>query len=92
MLLLHDQLPPPWMDRITNGRPYVFQQDFALAHKARTTQTWLLNNVPHHCSLDLWPPSSPDCNPLDYYFWGVIEVKTNKHAHNTVNTEQKCSI
>ena len=30
-------------------------------------------------------PSS-DCNPLDYFFWGVIEAKTNKHAHNTVNS------
>lgn len=76
----------PWMDRIANGRPYVFQQDSAPAHKARTTQAWLLNNVPHHWSPDLWPPSSPDCNPLDYFFWGVIEAKTNKHAHNTVDS------
>ena len=29
---------------------------------------------------------SPDCNPLDYFFWGVIEAKTNKHAHNTVDS------
>ena len=43
----------PWMDRIANGRPYVFQQDSAPAHKARTTQAWLLNNVPHHWSPDL---------------------------------------
>ncbi|QQP49601.1 Uncharacterized protein FKW44_010327 [Caligus rogercresseyi] len=37
-------------------------------------------------SPDLWPPSSPDCNPLDYLFWGMAENKTNKHAHNTLDS------
>ena len=36
----------PWMDKIADGRPYVFQQDSAPAHKSKTTQTWLMNNVP----------------------------------------------
>ena len=31
-------------------------------------------------------PSSPDCNPLDYFFWGVFERKSNKHAHNTLDS------
>ncbi|QQP53851.1 Uncharacterized protein FKW44_006479 [Caligus rogercresseyi] len=34
----------------------------------------------------LWPPSSPDRNPLDYFFWGMVENKTNKHAHNTLDS------
>ncbi|CAE1309208.1 unnamed protein product [Acanthosepion pharaonis] len=54
--------------------------------KAKTTQAWLLNNVPHHWSPDLWSPFSPDCNPLASFFCGVIEAKTNKHAHNTVDS------
>ena len=33
-----------------------------------TTLPWLL---------DLWPPSSPDLNPLDYYVWGILEKKVN---------------
>lgn len=74
------------MDEIAARCPYVFQQDSAPAHKAKMTQVWLLNNVPHHWSPDLWPPFSPDCNPLDYFFWGVIEAKTNKHTHNIVNS------
>ena len=36
----------PWMDRVANGRPYVFQQDSASAHKAQVTQKWLPGNVP----------------------------------------------
>ncbi|QQP50371.1 Uncharacterized protein FKW44_011359, partial [Caligus rogercresseyi] len=43
------------------------------------TQAWLLENLPYHWSQDLWPPSSPDCNPLDYFFWGM-------HAHNTLDS------
>ncbi|QQP52457.1 Transposable element tcb2 transposase [Caligus rogercresseyi] len=67
----------PWMDLVANGRPYVFQQDSAPAHKSRETQAWLLENLPYHWSPDLWPPSSPDCNLLDYFFWGMVENKTN---------------
>ncbi|QQP55341.1 Transposable element tcb2 transposase, partial [Caligus rogercresseyi] len=59
----------PSMDLVANGRPYVFQQDSAPAHKSRETQAWLLENLPYHWSPDLWPPSSPDCSPLDYFFW-----------------------
>ena len=41
---------------------------------------------PLHWSPDFWPPSSPDRNPLDYCCCGVIEGKTNKRAHNTVDS------
>ena len=27
--------------------------------------------------VSLWPPSSPDHNPLDYAIWGVLENKKN---------------
>ncbi|QQP40779.1 Uncharacterized protein FKW44_014936, partial [Caligus rogercresseyi] len=30
--------------------------------------------------------ASPDCNPLDYFFWGMVDNKTNKHAHNTLDS------
>ncbi len=30
-------------------------------------ETWLTMNVLFHWSPDLWPPSYPDCNSLDYY-------------------------
>ncbi|QQP54233.1 Uncharacterized protein FKW44_007003, partial [Caligus rogercresseyi] len=50
------------------------------------TQAWLFENLPYHWSPDLWSPSSPDCNPLDYFFWGMVEYKTNKHAHNTLDS------
>ncbi|QQP40778.1 Uncharacterized protein FKW44_014935, partial [Caligus rogercresseyi] len=35
-------------------------------------------------SKEMWPPSSPVCNPLDYYMWGVMERVSNKCALNNV--------
>ena len=81
----------PWMDEVASGREYVFQQDSAPAHKARKTQAWCYENLPYHWSPDLWPPSSPDCNPLDYFVWSVVEAGVNKTAHNTVG-ELKATI
>jgi hypothetical protein len=31
----------------------------------------------------VWPPSSPDCNLLDYFVWGVAERDTNSSPHKT---------
>ncbi|QQP37506.1 Transposable element tcb2 transposase [Caligus rogercresseyi] len=66
----------PWMELVANGRPYVFQE----------TQAWLLENLPYHWSPDLWPPAPLTANPFDYFFWGMVENKTNKHTHNTLDS------
>lgn len=76
----------PWMDGVARGRPYVFQQDGAPAHTASSTQQWLAANVPEFWPKEIWPPSSPDCNPLDYFVWGVCERETNKQPHNTLDS------
>ncbi|QQP55120.1 Transposable element tcb2 transposase [Caligus rogercresseyi] len=70
----HEERREAWMDLVANGRPYVFQQDSAPTHKSRETQAWLLENLPYHWSPDLWSPSSPDCNPLDYFFWSWAAI------------------
>ena len=33
----------------------------------------------------MWLSNSPDCNYLDYYFWGVIEGKVNKFKHASLD-------
>ncbi|UYV63004.1 hypothetical protein LAZ67_2002819 [Cordylochernes scorpioides] len=73
----------PWMDMVAAGRKYVFQQDSAPAHKAKKTQSWLTLNVPSHWGPDIWPPNSPDCNPLDYY------RDVNKAPHTTIQSVKK---
>ena len=79
-------MPPvvkPWIDRVAQGRPYVFQQDSAPAHKAEVTQEWLAQSLHDHVTPNMWPPSSPDLNPMDYYVWGVVQKETNKRPHST---------
>ena len=74
----------PWMDEVAGGRPYVFQQDGAPAHSAQVTQTWLASNLPDFWGKEVWPPNSPDCNPLDYYVWCACEWTINRSPRNTV--------
>jgi hypothetical protein len=32
----------------------------------------------------MWPPSSPDYKPLDYFMWSEIEREVSKQPHNTL--------
>ena len=74
----------PWLKRTYPQGNYIFQQDSALGHKAKTTQEWLKANLAKFWPWSLWPPSSPDCNPLDYGIWGVLEVKVGVKPYNSV--------
>jgi hypothetical protein len=31
---------------------------------------------------EIWPPSSHDCNPFDYFVWGVSELRVRAKPHN----------
>ena len=64
----------PEMDRLTGYQPYVFMQDGARSHTANETirflnhQRYLTLLQPH-----MWPPNSPDLNPVDYWVWSALE-------------------
>lgn len=73
----------PWIKQIAQGRPFIFQQDSAPSHTAGITQEWMSNNFHDFVGPNVWPPNSPDLNPLDYYVWGVVERDANKCPHNT---------
>jgi hypothetical protein len=32
--------------------------------------------------MEIWPPSSPDCSPLDYFAWAVFEFRARAKPHN----------
>ena len=57
---------------------YTFQQDGAPAHRARETVALLTNETPDFIPPDLWPPNSPDLNPVDYKIWGIMQEKVYK--------------
>jgi len=50
---------------------FTFQQDSAPAHQARPTVELLEKEVPDFISPSLWPPNSPDLNPVDYIRFGA---------------------
>ena len=57
--------------------------DGAPAQTAKKVQDWCEENFPYFWAKDVWPPSSPDLNPLDFFVWSVAERDTNRSPHNT---------
>jgi hypothetical protein len=57
------------------GDYYTFQQDNAPAHRARETVQLLQAETPDFITPDMWPPNSPDLNPVDYRIWGVMQER-----------------
>jgi hypothetical protein len=45
------------------------QEDAGLAHEDPTEE-------------DVWPPSSPDCNPFRYFVWGEFELWVSAKSRN----------
>ena len=35
---------------------------------------------------EVWPSSSPDCNPFDYYVWGAWVRTINRSPNNTLDS------
>uniref|UniRef100_A0A8W7Q077 Tc1-like transposase DDE domain-containing protein n=1 Tax=Anopheles coluzzii TaxID=1518534 RepID=A0A8W7Q077_ANOCL len=78
-----DTVMKHWITRAANGRPYVFQQDSAPCHTAFKTIKWLAANFNDFTAPNVWPSSSPDLNPMDYFVWGAVERDTNRTSSNT---------
>jgi len=57
------------------GDYYVFQQDGAPAHSARDTVTMLQRETPEFIPPEMWPPISPDLNPVDYSIWSMLQER-----------------
>ena len=57
----------PWYNQVVGGRPWVWQQESAPAHKSKETQAWLQKKCYDFCTLLSLAPSSPDLNPLDNF-------------------------
>ena len=73
----------PWCNQVAGGRPWVWQQDSAPAHKSKVTQAWLQKECYDFVPFSHWPHSSTDLNPLDYFVWSYVENITNMTSHNT---------
>jgi inhibitor of nuclear factor kappa-B kinase subunit alpha len=63
-----------------NDDYWIWQQDSAPAHKAKTTQKYLESHTPDFIGTNQWPPSSPDLSPLDYSIWSIMLTKLQDYV------------
>jgi len=62
------------------------------AHCAKEMVDLLKLQTPDFIPSSLWPPNSPDLNPVDYKIWGVLPQQVNSRKIQTVDELQQCII
>jgi len=60
------------MRRIADNM-FVFQQNGAPVHRSCETVQLLEQEIPDFISPGVWPPNSPDLNPVDYQIWRLMQ-------------------
>ena len=68
--------------RTTSARSKLFQQDGAPCHTAKDTKEWLKQKKVNLFNEGVWPPYSPDLNPVEH-IWPMVTRKLTKPAYNT---------
>ena len=54
---------------------FTLQQNNAPAHRANEMMEFRSRNTPDYIAPWLWPPNSPDLNPVDCELWGVLQKR-----------------
>ena len=54
------------MKKHFKNKEFIFQQDSAPSHTSNRSQEWCQVNFSRFWSKELWSPSSPDLNPIDF--------------------------
>ena len=76
----------PWSQQHFQGTHWTFQQDSAPCHTAGQVQQWMRTHFPDFIPPTLWPPYSPDLNPLDYSIWSILEQKACCKQHTSLQS------
>ncbi len=73
-------------DQLFKDTDFIFQQDLAPAHTAKSTKSWLND---HGVGVLDWPANSPDLNPIDNLrnlgFHTTSAVPQTDHLQATLN-------
>jgi len=72
---------------------WTLQQDGAPAHTARTTMNYLKREHINFIEPHMWPPNSPDINPVDYAISGALQQRVYHHQQfKTVEELQRAIV
>ena len=72
---LQKQLLPSIRQLFTHDQ-WIFFQDSAPSHRSNLVQNFLQETLnKRFIKSSEWPPSSPDCNLMDYFFGDNVEKK-----------------
>ena len=79
----------PWINSLPGNQAVTLQQDGATAHTAKMVQACCKDNFKSFWSKELWPPSSPDLNPMDFGIWSILRRKACALSHLNVEKLKK---
>jgi len=71
---------------------WTLQQDGAPSHTARSTVQYLQReniNFIEPNIMNMWPPNSPDLNPVDYAVWEVLQLQEMVYHRKTFTSVQE---
>ncbi len=78
-ILEHFMLPSA--DKLYGDADFIFQQDLAPAHTAKSTKSWFND---HGVTVLDWPANSPDLNPIEN-LWGIVKRKMRDTRSNNAD-------
>jgi hypothetical protein len=61
---------------------YALRRGQFTSEASNTTLDWLKESLSEMWEKQIWPPSSPGCNPLDYFMCGISEYRVNVKPNN----------
>ena len=74
-----------WVKKATANKGITLYQDGMTSHSSRIVQDWCKNNFKSFWLKDLWPPSSPVLNLMDFEMWSILEQKACAVSHSSIN-------
>jgi len=71
---------------------WTLQQDGAPAHTARTTMDYPKKEHISFIEPHMWPPNSPDINPVDHATWSALQQRIYQQQFKTVEELQRATV
>ena len=78
--------------KVSSVYRWTLQQDGASSHTANNTISYLKRENVSFIEPQMWPPNSPDLNPVDYAVWGALQQQIQHNRKFTTVDQLKQGI